>query len=487
MKLRINLKGSHRTVVALCSLGFALCALLWGMLWLQTRSEFEAQQRSIGQDLANLSFAVELSAVRIIEDADVALRALRTAFIENGYRHQAADLHREAKRNYEHVTFLGALDARGQLIASNKDWSSVESTNFADRSYFSAHALSDNDSLHISKVLRNRLNGGWRLFLSRRVSNWDGSFAGIVVIGIDPHSLSQNYRGIKLGALSSIAIVGDDGIVQAGTGILSGAIGSGFREGRRTGGQDNPNGTGITHEIFDGQPRTLVYNRIGQHPLHVLVVASGSGYAEFSKDNSRRYQIACGAATAIIVLAVFLAARAHVKYDNRIRAMAFTDSLTGLANRARFRERLDAVLERRDQNFTVFLLDLDGFKGVNDRLGHAVGDQVLVEVAQRMKRATREGDLLVRLGGDEFAILCCPSDPSAELEIGKRLCRAVSAPFTVEGRVLNLGVSVGIATAFGAWSIPDILRQADVALYAAKAGGRGTVRRYDEAMERAAA
>lgn len=484
---RMYLRGSQRTVAALCALGLALCALLWSMVWLQTRSEFAAQQKSIGQDLANLSLAVGLSARHVIENSDVSLKALRAAFIDNGYRHHAVDFLREAKRTDVHTTFLAALDARGYLVVSNKDWSGVASTDFSDRTYFSVHASSIGDDLHISKVFRNRLNGEWRLFLSRRLSNWDGSFAGAIVIGIDPLSLAQPYRGLELGDSSGIAIVGDDGLVVAGTGILLDQLGTGFKEGRRTGGQDNSDGTGIIHEIYESQPRTLFYRRIGDHPLDVLVVAGGSRYASLSRDNSRRYRSAAGIGTVIIAFAVALAARAHLRNDGKIRAMAFTDSLTGLANRAQFRAALEAFATA-GQQFSVLLLDLDGFKGVNDRYGHAAGDQVLIEVAARLRRKTRESDLLVRLGGDEFAVICSPVDPAAELEIGQRLCRAMAEPFLVDGRTVDLGVSVGIATTNGASVSPqEIVRQADIALYAAKRAGRGTAIPYREKLDRQAA
>lgn len=189
----------------------------------------------------------------------------------------------------------------------------------------------------------------------------------------------------------------------------------------------------------------------------------------------------------IIAFAVALAARAHLRNDGKIRAMAFTDSLTGLANRAQFRAALEAFATA-GQQFSVLLLDLDGFKGVNDRYGHAAGDQVLIEVAARLRRKTRESDLLVRLGGDEFAVICSPVDPAAELEIGQRLCRAMAEPFLVDGRTVDLGVSVGIATTNGASVSPqEIVRQADIALYAAKRAGRGTAIPYREKLDRQAA
>ncbi|MBV9077367.1 MAG: EAL domain-containing protein [Methylobacteriaceae bacterium] len=173
--------------------------------------------------------------------------------------------------------------------------------------------------------------------------------------------------------------------------------------------------------------------------------------------------------------------------EGQIAYLAHHDALTGLANRTLFRERLDAMLRQgeTERGVALLYLDLDEFKDVNDTLGHPVGDALLREVAERLKSCVREGDLVARLGGDEFAIACLDRDPrELAAELGERIIVAVSAPYRLEGRVVCVGTSVGIAVAGPDCRDPDTLgRNADMALYEAKAGGRGQWRFFEEGIE----
>ncbi len=155
---------------------------------------------------------------------------------------------------------------------------------------------------------------------------------------------------------------------------------------------------------------------------------------------------------------------------------ARTDALTGLANRLALEEgataELDAVHGEPRGGPALLLLDLDGFKDVNDTLGHAAGDTVLVQVAQRLRTAIREGDLVARLGGDEFAVLACaPIDEASATMLGKTVLAALgSGGFTAGPEVdMDIGASVGIATApSSGGDIGELLRHADLAMYQAK-------------------
>ena len=164
--------------------------------------------------------------------------------------------------------------------------------------------------------------------------------------------------------------------------------------------------------------------------------------------------------------------------EDRLRHAARHDALTGLANRMLFRERLAEATERarNGEAFAVFCLDLDRFKDVNDTLGHPQGDRLLVEVAERMRRELRAGDVLARLGGDEFAIIQADlADPEDAGRLAGRLVRTLSEPFTLGGKRVTIGASVGVAVAprNGA-NGEDLLNAADLALYNAKAQkGRG--------------
>jgi diguanylate cyclase (GGDEF)-like protein len=164
------------------------------------------------------------------------------------------------------------------------------------------------------------------------------------------------------------------------------------------------------------------------------------------------------------------ASRAH----SELTAQARVDPLTGLANRAAFTAALEA--ERRDPRgrSAVLFLDLDDFKVVNDGLGHAAGDELLRHVAARLGRALRPGDLCARLGGDEFAVLL-PDSADIAHAVARRLVGLVAAPLSVGGRVVHVGVSIGLAFTADGLSGDELLRHADAAMYAAKAAGKNRV------------
>ena len=172
--------------------------------------------------------------------------------------------------------------------------------------------------------------------------------------------------------------------------------------------------------------------------------------------------------------------------SDRIRAeahathLAHHDPLTGLPNRMQFRQKLEIALERAARNgleLAVHYLDLDGFKPVNDTFGHAAGDMLLQQVAERLKSVLRNGDLVARLGGDEFAILQHASATNVA-DIADRCILALGKPFGIADRQIGISVSIGIAVAPDNGFDPDeLMSAADTALYQAKASGKSTWRR----------
>ncbi len=162
--------------------------------------------------------------------------------------------------------------------------------------------------------------------------------------------------------------------------------------------------------------------------------------------------------------------------DARIRHLAQHDALTGLPNRLLFSEQLRATLGGLAEGRVVAIhcLDLDDFKGVNDSLGHPVGDRLLVAAAARMRGVLREGDTLARLGGDEFAVIQRDiAAPQEAVEVAQRLVAALDQPFRIEGYTLRSSTSVGTALApQHGMTAEALLQRADIALYRAKAAGR---------------
>ena len=173
--------------------------------------------------------------------------------------------------------------------------------------------------------------------------------------------------------------------------------------------------------------------------------------------------------------------------EARIRHMAHHDALTGLMNRIRFRERLEEALsapQDSDAGVTVMCVDLDYFKDVNDALGHPIGDVLLRVVAERLRRSVADTCVVARLGGDEFAVVYRSESMEETKRLARRLIEALSEPYQIEGQELVVGASIGIATSPDDGTDPDrLLKNADMALYQAKADGRRTYRFFDASLD----
>ncbi|MBN8995423.1 MAG: diguanylate cyclase [Rhizobiales bacterium] len=189
----------------------------------------------------------------------------------------------------------------------------------------------------------------------------------------------------------------------------------------------------------------------------------------------------------------FLTTYLDVTEQRRVHQMvahaAHHDPLTGLPNRLLFADRLGQAVARvgRGEMMALLYIDLDRYKPVNDVFGHPVGDELLKEVAHRLRRVKRESDTVARLGGDEFAIvqtgIRAASDASA---LARRLVHSVAAPYSIDGHAIVIGATVGIAIApFHGKDPEELLRNADFALYRCKADSRGSFRMFDVREEAA--
>ena len=250
---------------------------------------------------------------------------------------------------------------------------------------------------------------------------------------------------------------------------------------------------------------------VGERVLGVLAVQSytpGVGYTERDRDllTFISYQIANGlerqraaaelknayvdlerrVAERTVELSEQIEVREQI--EQRLKHEVLHDSLTGLPNRAYLRDQLVRALAHRERDpsfrFAVLFMDLDRFKVINDSVGHLVGDALLKEVARRFSRCIRGGrDMVARLGGDEFAILMDLDSNEGALRMGQRVIEALKEPVRVAGKELFTGVSVGITLSSPHYSSPeDLLRDADIAMYRAKAAGRHRIEVFDEQL-----
>jgi diguanylate cyclase (GGDEF)-like protein len=199
-----------------------------------------------------------------------------------------------------------------------------------------------------------------------------------------------------------------------------------------------------------------------------------------SRYNDRDQQ-ALDALTALAVESM-----ARIRLVDEMAHLARYDTLTGLPNRALLHDRIGHALSRRARTgYEVALLycDLDGFKAVNDRVGHHVGDELLTAVAERLRECVRPIDTAARLGGDEFAVLLEDvSSRDGAVKAGERIVAAMAEPFVMGGETFNVGISVGVAFATEGGDGDELMREADMAMYRAKALGKNRVESFQHEM-----
>ncbi|MEU7908034.1 EAL domain-containing protein [Actinoplanes sp. NPDC049118] len=249
------------------------------------------------------------------------------------------------------------------------------------------------------------------------------------------------------------------------------------------------------HPSVGAERRVAGRERFGRRRLAVLTCSTLVVPAMLFLQGARPGQpvswLAIGVGAVVLFVLVLLRMAGFVSQvqaqAGRLEILAMHDELTGLANRRRFESRVREALEAGSPQ--VAMLDLTGFKAVNDRFGHTVGDRLLAAVAARLSAGLGPGDLAARMGGDEFAILVPDATQAEGDEMVARICAALSVPIQAGGHELLIGASVGVAGADGTDDAVELLRRADVAMYAAKADGDAR-RRYapgldDEAGEEA--
>jgi diguanylate cyclase (GGDEF)-like protein len=205
-----------------------------------------------------------------------------------------------------------------------------------------------------------------------------------------------------------------------------------------------------------------------------VVIALRDGRREFPREDEKRI-----ARFAQLVSVAVANAEAHA----RLAAQALTDPLTDLANRRAFDERLEEETERAHRHtraLSVVLVDVDNFKTINDRFGHASGDRVLVNLADNLRTGMRTGDLLARIGGDEMAMILPDCRPEKAAHVARRMLESVAGKSMSQRHGVTL--SAGVAGLTVGQTADDLLRCADQALYRAKDEGRNQVISYEEDM-----
>jgi diguanylate cyclase (GGDEF)-like protein len=387
---------------------------------------------------------------------------------------------------------LVIADADGNISAVSRTWP-APAINIIDRDYFMA--IKDNPDLseYISAPTLSRADGLMTVFVSRALRAEDGKFLGIVLAGMKLSDLEEFQQTATLDADMSVAFYRRDGMLIARYPKNDSLLGKNYYakstvlQGL---GPNSPKRVFHQMSLYDGLPRIIAGRYLEGSPLIVSVTDTEADALAVWRQRS----IEIAAFVLVLMLAIgvttFFAisrVRASERSSSRERYLARHDPLTGLANRTLFQEEFDHVIARaglEQHRVGVVIVDLDRFKDVNDSLGHQFGDILLIEAASRLRDSF--GDCTVaRLGGDEFAIILGRVSGAAEIEArAAKLLQSLSEPYALGPYRTAAGASIGVSIYPEDASEPrKLLRCADIALYRAKAAGRGVFCFYSPEMD----
>jgi diguanylate cyclase (GGDEF)-like protein len=464
--------------------GAALIVSFWIAAFTLAYQDRAALHVQMQRDAGNLALVFEQNVAHTVADLDRGIQFLRWAHSHAPANVEWPDIVAQDFVSNRETAQTSVIDADGYMVTSSALLRPPAPMYLGDREHFQAHLKSKGDFLFISKPVIGRASGKWSVQFARKLTDITGQFAGVVVISLDAARLARNYSELDLGPGGGLALVGDDGILRAGSGMFADVIGKSFSAGEATpeAGPPDPGGANPNNLV-------TVERRVAGAPLKVVVAVPNEENNE--RWLARRYAYyACALAASILaVFATFAVALRRHRSEARIMYLARYDALTNLANRRHLGEHLDALfgLPAKERAFALHIIDLDRFKFINDTYGHPFGDMMLKRTADRLLALARPSDLVVRLGGDEFAIVQSLRFARIEAQaLAERICRELAEPFEIGHAKVVIGVSVGIGLATeDASSASELLKWADLALYAAKADDKGGFRFYDAGMTRA--
>ncbi|TDV32835.1 diguanylate cyclase/phosphodiesterase [Paraburkholderia caballeronis] len=472
-----------RALLVIPVLGVLVLMVLWAVIFTRLSVEKEATLREASASAAILSAALEQHTVKAIHQVDQITRFVKYEYEKAPAHFDLATTVDNAVVQSDSLVQVSLLDARGRLVANTSD-SNPKPIDLSDREHFRVHQRANTDQLFISRPLTGRLSGHQTLQFTRRLNHPDGSFAGVVVVSEDPsYFTSDFYNNAAIGRDGVIAVVSDDGAVLA----------------RRTGSAEHAAGTfsasgvyplsehvsGIYADPIDQVTRLVSYRHIDGYPLGVLVgLSEAEEFADYH--HTRDVYLLMATFVSLAILSFFAVATGLIgKLLGREREMTQLvqyDILTGLPNRYSTLQRLRHEVTQPGNlgRLAILFIDLDNFKTVNDTLGHNAGDIVLQMSAARLADAVGSAGTLSRIGGDEFVVIVKGDDiEERAVALAEATGAAFMHPFDVRGSTFVLHASTGIALfTVEHESEIDLLKKADLAMYAAKEAGRNCFRFY---------
>lgn len=467
------------TVSLIVTLGF--CAICSSILWEMRRADWEkASQASI-----NVVATIGADIARNIELYDLSLQAVVDGLKLPQINQVNKDVRQLILFNRataaKHQGAIRVLDAVGTVIDDSRS-GLTETDNFFDRDYFQIHKQNANAGLYISSPLI-RIDGQYVIGISRRVSNPDGSFAGVVVGELELSYFHNLFQKVSLGPESSMGLVRTDGTMlmrspfnfdDIGRDLSLSEIFKNIAAARF--------GQFEAAAAVDGVQRLHTFKRAGDYPVIIMIgVSIDEIYAGWRQEAWRIGLLILALCAVTVALAIFLARelRRRSAAEQELALLASIDGLTGLSNRRSFDEVFEREWRRSMRQGTaiaLLMIDADCFKEYNDSYGHQAGDKALEAIAGCISRgARRPADFAARYGGEEFVVLLSDTSLAGAFQVAERIRKNVIGLGSMQAASTQiLTVSIGIASIVPQTGMQpcDLINAADLALYEAKRTGR---------------
>jgi len=494
-----QLATKKRTLLAIPALGIVLLLVLWGVIG----SRLSMERESVYQDSINsasiLSSALEQHTVKAIHQIDQITRFIKYEFEKSPNRFDLEDAVQKGLVESDVLLQVSIISPDGRLTQTTgsrfANPAQSSPVDLSDRQHFQYHLLHDTDDLFISKPILGRISMQWSLQFTRRLNGPDGKFAGVVVVSVNPRYFTSDfYNTAALGDNGVITLISDDGTVLA----------------RHTGSADpqqrfSASGryqmpmtlSGVVVDPLDGISRIMSYRHIQGYPLGIMTGLSiDDQLAAYRHTRNVYLALTTFMSAAIIgfILTATILVRKLMRREREMTVLAETDILTGLPNRYQSLKllRRQVATDENLGKIALLMIGLDNFKTVNDSLGHAAGDQVLIKTANRLHeiatRLSSEVFILARSGGDAFLVaIKGPAVQDEATLLAEAVAEALQPPFNVRGIPFVLNASIGIALFMESGeNEADLLKKADLAMYNAKESGKACYQFYSPHLARRA-
>lgn len=420
--------------------------------------------------------------VHVVRQADVLLRAVRAHYQRTGSVPETERFIQGLNIASEFVEDIYLIGPHGLLLIPSSK--SNQSPNATQRDYFVFHKITAEDRIHIGPVNKGLVTGKHQFRLTRRISYPDGSFAGVILIPLEPKAFTRYYQQLQSAPDSVATLVGTvDRKIRARSPqpVEDAAWNVPLVSPLWAALDMSDEGRYQNASAVDQLAHHYLYKAVPGLPLVMVTGFSDADVAQRVRVRMQPITLALVSAAVVVVLMAGLLTvigRQH----GALQTLATTDALTGLMNRRetmRMGEDEVARAVRYRTPLSLMMLDIDHFKRVNDTWGHPTGDRAIQALAQAMLSVVREHDVVGRYGGEEFLILLPHTDAQAVNTVAERLRALVESSTQVlsdQGETVRFTVSIGVATQTDkAESLARLIALADNALYQAKAEGRNRV------------